>query len=68
MEPGRTFIIRLYRQTGQTLTGMVEEVRSGRRKPFTNAEELWTALSQCIARDPCSRSTIKRPRGGKTHA
>lgn len=67
MELGDTFIIRLYRQTGKMLTGVVEEVRSGHRVPFANAAELWTALAQCAARNP-GRSTIKKRRGGKVHA
>ena len=68
MQLGRTFIVRLYRQSGQTLTGVVEEARSGRRIPFANAAELWTALSRSVAPNPCDGSTIKKRRGGKVHA
>lgn len=46
MEPGLTFIVRLYRRQGTELTGVVEEAGSGRRIPFASAEELWTALSR----------------------
>ncbi len=52
MEPGLTYIVRLYRQTGHRLTGVVEDVRSGRRLPFSSARELWNAL----ARSPRNRS------------
>lgn len=52
MEPGLTFIVRLYRQTGRRLTGVIEDVRSGRRLPFSSVEELWNAL----ARTPRKRS------------
>jgi len=45
MELGRTFVVRLYRQSGRPVTGVVEDVRSGRRTPFANSEELWRALS-----------------------
>jgi hypothetical protein len=60
MEPGLTYIVRLYRQTGHRLTGVVEDVRSGRRLPFSSVEELWSALS----RNPRRRSagTGKTPK------
>lgn len=58
MEPGLTFIVRLYRQNGRRLTGVIEDVRSGRRLPFSSVEELWSALS----RTPRKRSAGK----GKT--
>lgn len=45
MELGRTFVVRFYRQAGRPVTGVVEDVRSGRRTPFANSEELWRALS-----------------------
>lgn len=45
MVPQPTFVVRLYRQAGREMTGVVEDVRSGRRTPFANAEELWRALS-----------------------
>jgi hypothetical protein len=46
MEPGLTFIVRLYRRQGSKLTGIVEEAGSGRRIPIASAEELWWALSR----------------------
>lgn len=45
MVPQPTFVVRLYRQAGREMTGVVEDVRSGRRTPFATAEELWRALS-----------------------
>jgi len=56
MEPGLTFIVRLYRQTGLRLTGVVEDTRSGRRMPFSSVEELWNAIS----REPRKRSAGTR--------
>lgn len=46
MGPGITFIVRLYRSAASSVTGVVEDVRSGRRIPFSNSEELWKALSR----------------------
>jgi hypothetical protein len=45
MDSGRTFIVRLYRQAGRRIVGVIEDVNSGRRVPFASADELWTALS-----------------------
>jgi hypothetical protein len=45
MVPQPTFIVRLIRQARHEVTGVVEDVRSGRRTPFANSEELWRALS-----------------------
>lgn len=45
MGPGITFIVRLYRSAASSVTGVVEDVRSGTRTPFSNSEELWKALS-----------------------
>lgn len=46
MGPGITFIVRLYRSAASSVTGVVEDVRSGTRIPFSNSEELWKALSR----------------------
>jgi hypothetical protein len=63
MEPGLTYIVRLYRQAGHRLTGVVEDVHSGRRMPFSSVRELWGALS----RTPRSRPTEsgKKPKSHK---
>jgi hypothetical protein len=45
MDRESTFIVRLYRQARRPLAGVVEDVRSGRRMPFADAEELWRALT-----------------------
>lgn len=46
MAPGPTFIVRLYRRKARSLTGVIEDVRSGIRIPFGSATELWSALLQ----------------------
>ena len=45
MEPKPRFIVRLKRQEREPPSGEVEDVRSGRRIPFTNSAELWLALA-----------------------
>ncbi|MEO8158477.1 MAG: hypothetical protein ABI648_11830 [Betaproteobacteria bacterium] len=55
MVPQPTFIVRLFRQARHEITGVVEDVRSGRRTPFANSEELWRALS---VRPPRARRKI----------
>ena len=44
MFPKPAFIVRLYRET-RPVAGVVEDLKSGRRTPFANSEELWNALS-----------------------
>jgi hypothetical protein len=58
MGPGITFIVRLYRSAASSVAGVVEDVRSGVRIPFTNPEELWKALSIKRRR----QSARKRPK------
>jgi hypothetical protein len=60
MEPGLTYIVRLYRQTGYRLTGVVEDVRSGRRLPFSSVRELWNALSRTPRSRPIGSGTKPR--------
>jgi hypothetical protein len=58
MFPKPTFIVRLYRET-RPAAGVVEDVRSGRRTPFGNSEELWNALS---ANSHLSRKNLEQPK------
>lgn len=61
MEPGLTFIVRLYRRQGSDLTGVVEETGSGRRIPFASAEELWLALSRTSRRNAAKKTRGPEP-------
>jgi hypothetical protein len=58
MDPGSTFI--LYRQARRPLTGVVEDVRSDRRMPFADAEELWRALTSNLRSRAKSRAAPKK--------
>ena len=40
----RSFVVRVYRQQGDVLAGIVQEVRTGRTVPFQTMEELWQAV------------------------
>ena len=62
MDSGRTFIVRLYRQTGNRLVGVIEEVDSGRRVPFSSVDELWKALSAQSRRPPAPSPGSTKPK------
>ncbi len=61
MQPKPRFIVRLNRQEREPPTGEVEDVRSGRRIPFTNSEELWLALAGSV-----QRRAVRRNKQSKT--
>lgn len=61
MVPQPTFIVRLYRQAQHEMTGVVEDVRSGRHTPFANAEELWRALSVRPPRSAKRKINLSEP-------
>lgn len=44
MEPGLTYIVRIYRYTARTMTGVVEDVSTGIRIPFSGKDALWAVL------------------------
>ena len=44
VQPLRSYIVRIYRQGARTLTGIVEDPRSGITRPFETPEDLWAAL------------------------
>ena len=35
-----SYLVRIYRRDGQTMAGLVEQVKSGRSAPFVNGAEL----------------------------
>jgi hypothetical protein len=53
MQQPKNYVVRIYRQGARTLTGVVEDVRSGEQRPFSNMQELWMLL-----RRPCSASSV----------
>ena len=64
MEPGLTYIVRIYRYAGRKLTGLVEDVQRKRHIPFSNAEELWSVLANA-ARKPRTRSAAPKSKTSK---
>jgi len=40
----RSFIVRVYRQGARSLTGVVEDARTGEQRPFYSVQDLWTQL------------------------
>lgn len=44
MRQPRSYIIRIYRQGARSLTGVVEDARTGEQRPFSSLQDLWTLL------------------------
>jgi hypothetical protein len=48
----RSYIVRVYRQGARSLTGVVQDARTGEQLPFSSMQDLWLLL-----RRPSLRST-----------
>ena len=59
MRQPRSYIVRVYRQGARSLTGVVEDARTGEQRPFSSMQDLWMLL-----RRPSLESTPPRA-GGK---
>ena len=44
MTPIRSYVVRIYRQGRGGIDGVVEDVKTGRARPFHSLVELWDAL------------------------
>ena len=55
MRMPRSYVVRIYRQGYQSLSGLVEDVHSGAKRPFQSLAELIALLRAPIARAPTSR-------------
>jgi hypothetical protein len=40
----RSYVVRIYRSSRVGMTGVVEDVRTGRTQPFSSVTELWQAI------------------------
>ncbi|GAB3090504.1 hypothetical protein [Lysobacter terrae] len=40
----RSYVVRIYRSSRAGITGVVEDVQTGRTQPFSSVTELWQAL------------------------
>ena len=46
MQPIKSFVVRIYRQDRDSIAGLVEDVRTGRSRPFRTLGGLWAALTR----------------------
>lgn len=44
MRQPRSYIVRIYRQGARSLTGVVEDTRTGQQRPFASVQDLWALL------------------------
>lgn len=51
----RSYVVRIYRSSRAGMTGVVEDVTTGRSRPFSSAAELWDSLRLRSTRPTASR-------------
>jgi len=51
----RSYVVRIYRSSRAGMTGVVEDVRPGRSRPFSSVTELWDSLRPGASRGPALR-------------
>jgi len=56
MRQPKSYVVRVYRQGAMNITGVVENVRSGKQHSFSTLQELWNLLRQ-----PSARVSRRRP-------
>jgi hypothetical protein len=61
MRQPRSYIIRIYRQGARTLTGVVEDTRTGQQRPFASVQDLWALLRRPSSLGPASHPGDKKP-------
>lgn len=44
MRQPRSYIVRIHRQGARSLTGVVEDTRTGTQLPFSSIQNLWSLL------------------------
>lgn len=52
MRQPRSYIVRIYRQGARSLTGVVEDTRTGEQRTFSSMQALWALI-----RRPSAKST-----------
>lgn len=50
MRQPRSYIVRIYRQGARSLTGVVEDARTGQQRSFSSMQDLWTLLRKTLSR------------------
>jgi hypothetical protein len=56
----RSYVVRVYRRTARWFAGHVEEVRSGKVRPFRSAHELWAAIGGPACPPPRKSTTSRK--------
>ena len=54
MREPRSYVVRIYRQGFRTLSGLVEDTRTGGKRPFRDLQELSVLLRESISANPAS--------------
>jgi hypothetical protein len=54
MEVLRSYVVRVYRQEADEVTGVIESVETGDISPFRTSDEMWAILS----RPPVTRRSL----------
>jgi hypothetical protein len=70
----RSYVVKVYRQQGETVAGTVQEVRTGRTVPFQTMEELWQAVRTTTPKSGAGlsedrrvkRTTTDKPKSSKS--
>lgn len=44
MRQPRSYIVRIYRQGARSMTGVVEDARTGEQRTFSTVQGLWTLI------------------------
>jgi len=60
MRQPRSYIVRIYRQGVRSLTGVVEDARTGEQRSFSSAQDLW-ALLRRRSPGPAPRPGTEKP-------
>ena len=61
MREPRSYIVRIYRQGYRSLSGVVEDTRTGSKRSFRNARELSALLREPLAIAPSAERKAKFP-------
>jgi hypothetical protein len=57
----RSYVVRIYRSSRAGMTGVVEDVQTGRTQPFSSVTELWQALRKRTPRPAAPRPGEPQP-------
>jgi hypothetical protein len=64
----RSYVVRIYRSSRTGMTGVVEDVRTGRTQPFSSVTELWQALRKRAPRPAEPRPGEPQPSSSESRS